>query len=81
MLTQEEVASKRGLKTSTVMSHMAEAVKVGLPVDVQSLGVTSSIQQLVTKAIRGDVIKSGMIGESLFPTTNDLLKRSYFFMS
>lgn len=54
----EEVASKRGLKTSTIMSHMAEAVKVGLPVDVQSLGVTSHIQQLVTKAIRGDAVKS-----------------------
>lgn len=38
---------------------MAEAIKVGLPVDVQSLGVTDSIKHIVTKAIRGDVIRSG----------------------
>ncbi|XP_060557457.1 bifunctional 3'-5' exonuclease/ATP-dependent helicase WRN-like [Ruditapes philippinarum] len=54
----EEVASRRGIKTSTVMSHMAEAMKVGLPVDVEALGVTSHIKQLVTKAIRGNVVKS-----------------------
>lgn len=54
----EEVASKRGLKTSTIMSHMAEAIKVGLPVDVELLGVTPHIKKLVTEAIRGDVVKS-----------------------
>lgn len=54
----EEVASKRGFKTSTIMSHMAEAVKVGLPVNVELLGVTPHIKKLVTEAIRGDVVKS-----------------------
>ena len=40
---------------------MAEAVKVGLPVDVRSLGVTDSIKQLVTKTVRGDQIRSGTV--------------------
>ncbi|XP_052255826.1 bifunctional 3'-5' exonuclease/ATP-dependent helicase WRN-like isoform X2 [Dreissena polymorpha] len=54
----EEVASRRGLKTSTILTHMAEAIKVGLPVDLQSLGVTRDIQGMITKAIRGPVVNS-----------------------
>ncbi|WAQ95133.1 WRN-like protein [Mya arenaria] len=54
----EEVASRRGFKTSTIMSHMAEAIKVGLPVEIERVGVTPNIQALVTRAVRGQVINS-----------------------
>lgn len=57
------MASRRGLKTSTILGHMAEAIKVGLPVDVHSLGVTDNIRNIVTKAIRGDKISNGKLLE------------------
>ena len=56
---QEAIASHRGLKTSTIVGHLCEAIKVGLPVDVESLGVASHIKKLITTTIRGDKIKSG----------------------
>ena len=56
---QESVASLRGLKTTTIVTHICEAIKVGLPVDIDRLGVTSHIRNLVTTTIRGDTIKSG----------------------
>ncbi|KAL5007810.1 hypothetical protein ScPMuIL_016616 [Solemya velum] len=54
----EEVASQRGLKTSTVVTHMCEAIRNGLAVNVQRLGVTPQIEQMVTQAIRGPEIQS-----------------------
>ncbi|KAL3831994.1 hypothetical protein ACJMK2_023678 [Sinanodonta woodiana] len=57
-LSIEEVASRRGFKTSTIVSHLCEAIKVGLPVEVTRLGVTPQIQNLITDAIRGSKINS-----------------------
>ncbi|KAK3085971.1 hypothetical protein FSP39_011454 [Pinctada imbricata] len=54
----EEIASQRGLKTSTIVSHLCDAIKAGLEVDVKRLGITSSIQQQTTDIIRGPNIKS-----------------------
>lgn len=56
---QEEVASLRGLKTTTVVSHLCEAIKVGLEVDPVRVGVTSQIESLITRVIRGPEINSG----------------------
>ncbi|CAN7995034.1 unnamed protein product [Ixodes hexagonus] len=52
------VATARGLAVTTVVGHLAEAIKVGLPVDLESLGVTPKILEAVTGAVRtlgGDV--------------------------
>lgn len=54
----EEVASLRGLKTTTVVSHLCEAIKVGLEVDPVRVGVTSQIESLITRVIRGPEINS-----------------------
>ncbi|XP_060081553.1 bifunctional 3'-5' exonuclease/ATP-dependent helicase WRN-like [Ylistrum balloti] len=48
-----EIASRRCFKTNTIISHLCEAVKIGLEVDIQKLGVNSRIEQLVTEVIRG----------------------------
>ncbi|XP_061186116.1 bifunctional 3'-5' exonuclease/ATP-dependent helicase WRN-like isoform X2 [Saccostrea echinata] len=54
----EEVASLRGIKTTTVVSHLCEAIKVGLEVDPVKLGVTPQIEKVVTKVIKGPEIHS-----------------------
>ncbi|XP_077531508.1 bifunctional 3'-5' exonuclease/ATP-dependent helicase WRN-like [Haemaphysalis longicornis] len=53
-----EVASDRGLAVTTVMGHLTEAIKLGLPVDLESLGVTRDILDAVTSAVvtlNGDI--------------------------
>ncbi|XP_069111387.1 bifunctional 3'-5' exonuclease/ATP-dependent helicase WRN-like isoform X1 [Argopecten irradians] len=52
-LEVEEVASRRGFKTNTIISHLCEAVKIGLVVNIQKLGVSPRIEQLITNVIRG----------------------------
>ncbi|XP_005102149.1 Werner syndrome ATP-dependent helicase homolog isoform X2 [Aplysia californica] len=59
-LTLEEVASKRGLRTSSIVSHMCEALKKGLDVDTKRLGVTPRIEELVTSAIRAPPVNGGI---------------------
>lgn len=56
---QEEVASLRGLKTTTIVSHLCEAIKVGLEVDPVRVGVTAQIESLITRVIMGPEINSG----------------------
>ncbi|KAH6924871.1 hypothetical protein HPB50_025769 [Hyalomma asiaticum] len=46
-----DVAASRGLAVSTVIGHLTEAIKVGLPVDLESLGVTADILDAVTNAV------------------------------
>ncbi|CAL1547093.1 unnamed protein product, partial [Lymnaea stagnalis] len=50
-ISLEEVASKRGLKTSTIVGHLCEALKVGLAVDIRRLGLTPQIEKLISDAI------------------------------
>lgn len=45
------IATSRGLAVSTVIGHLTEAIKVGLPVDLESLGVTTEILEAVTNAV------------------------------
>lgn len=51
----------RGLKTSSIVSHLAEAIKHGLPVNIERLGVTSKIKEEIVSAIRAPPINSGTI--------------------
>lgn len=46
-----KVASGRGLKVATILGHLAEAIKVGLPVDLESIGITDDILNEVTRAV------------------------------
>lgn len=54
-----DVATSRGLAVSTVIGHLTEAIKVGLPVEPESLGVTTDILEAVTNAV---IALSGDIG-------------------
>ncbi|XP_071158281.1 bifunctional 3'-5' exonuclease/ATP-dependent helicase WRN-like [Mytilus edulis] len=54
----EEVASLRGLKTTTVVSHISDAMKAGLEADINRLGVTKQMVNLITEAIRNPPIDS-----------------------
>lgn len=61
-----DIASSRGLAVTTIMGHLAEAIKVGLPVDLESLGVTADILEVVTKAmetLNGDISRLTPIKE------------------
>ncbi|BFY97741.1 hypothetical protein BsWGS_00781 [Bradybaena similaris] len=58
--TLEEVASRRGLKVSTVVTHLCEAMKEGLHVDIRRLGVTEKIENLITKAIWAPPVSGGI---------------------
>ncbi|KAL8592125.1 hypothetical protein ACOMHN_033496 [Nucella lapillus] len=48
----EEVASMRGLKTSTIVNHLCEVLKVGLQLDIRRLGVTTAVEEQVTLTIQ-----------------------------
>ncbi|XP_052091663.1 bifunctional 3'-5' exonuclease/ATP-dependent helicase WRN-like isoform X2 [Mytilus californianus] len=54
----EEVASLRGLKTTTVVGHISDAIKAGLEADIHRLGVTKQMLNLITDAIRNPPIDS-----------------------
>lgn len=56
---QEEIASLRGIKTTTVTGHIAEAISVGLEADLDRLGITNKMQELITSVIRNPPINSG----------------------
>ncbi|XP_014669243.1 PREDICTED: Werner syndrome ATP-dependent helicase-like isoform X2 [Priapulus caudatus] len=58
MTSLEVVATTRGLKTSTVIGHLADAIKYGLPVDTERIGMTKDIQQIIISAIRAPPINS-----------------------
>jgi len=47
----EEVASKRGFKVSTIVTHMCDVMKAGLEVDIRRLGVPEKVEQLITQTI------------------------------
>ena len=56
---QEEAATMRGLKTSTIVGHMARCIQAGLPVDIARLGLTDRMQAMITDVIRRPPINSG----------------------
>ncbi|XP_067649195.1 bifunctional 3'-5' exonuclease/ATP-dependent helicase WRN-like [Haliotis asinina] len=56
--TLEDVASLRGFKTSTIVTHLCEALKVGLSVDVKRLGLAPQLLNKITDAIRRPPVNS-----------------------
>ena len=61
LFVQETVAAVRGLKSSTIASHLSDCVRAGLPLNVERLGITEAMQQLVLDTVRAPPINSGSL--------------------
>ncbi|XP_054724096.1 bifunctional 3'-5' exonuclease/ATP-dependent helicase WRN-like [Uloborus diversus] len=53
-----QVASERSLSVNTIISHLCEALKLGLPVNLKRVGVTPEIFRLISAVIRSEPINS-----------------------
>ena len=49
----------RGVKSSTVVSHLADCIRAGLPVDIERLNVTDDVEKLIADVVRKPPINSG----------------------
>ncbi|XP_043229115.1 Werner syndrome ATP-dependent helicase homolog [Amphibalanus amphitrite] len=56
----EEAAEKKGVKPSTVVTHLSEAIKIGLPVDLSRLGVDNALVESVYRVVRSPAIGSNI---------------------
>jgi len=56
---QADVATMKGIKPSTVVSHLADCIRAGFPVDVQRLDVAEDVEKLIVDVIRKPPINSG----------------------
>lgn len=54
----DRIASERQIQVSTVISHLAEAIRSGLPVDHKQLGVTDDMIEMVLKVVRSPTVNS-----------------------
>jgi len=59
VLTQSDTAALRGIKPTTVASHLADCIRVGFPVDLERLDVTDDVEKLIVDVIRKPPINSG----------------------
>ena len=57
----DDVSAQRQLKNSTVVTHLCEALKRGLPLAVEKLGVTEERRSAIEKVIVGPVIDSNVL--------------------
>ncbi|KAK2148107.1 hypothetical protein LSH36_515g01056 [Paralvinella palmiformis] len=57
-ISLKDVAFQRSLKISTLISHLARCITVGLPVDIERAGVSQQIVHLITDVIRKPPINS-----------------------
>ena len=60
------MAAVRGMKPGTIITHLAEAIKAGLQVKTENLGVTDHMRNLVERAIvspeiDGNILRMGPI--------------------
>jgi len=56
----------RGIKPSTVVSHLADCIRAGFPVDIERLDVTGDVEKLVVDVIRKPPINSGNFTAFIF---------------
>ncbi|XP_013380604.1 Werner syndrome ATP-dependent helicase isoform X3 [Lingula anatina] len=54
----DKISNTRGLKVTTVEGHLAEAIRVGLPVDIERVGITSKVHNMICEAIRSPPVNS-----------------------
>ncbi|XP_072165616.1 bifunctional 3'-5' exonuclease/ATP-dependent helicase WRN-like [Diadema setosum] len=57
-MTLEQVANARGLKVSTVGSHLAAAIQAGYPVNFARAGISPAMQKEIESVIRAPPINS-----------------------
>lgn len=60
-LIQSDTAAMKCVKPSTVVSHLADCVRAGFPVDIERLGLTDDVEKLIIDVIRKPPINSGII--------------------
>jgi len=68
-VVQSEVAAVRGIKPSTIVSHLSDCIRAGFPIDVERLNVTDEVEKLIVDVIRKPPINSGNIQYSIFVFT------------
>ena len=68
-MLQSEVAAVRGIKPSTIVSHLSDCIRAGFPIDVERLNVTDEVEKLIVDVIRKPPINSGNIQYSIFVFT------------
>ncbi|XP_046995779.1 Werner syndrome ATP-dependent helicase-like isoform X1 [Schistocerca americana] len=54
----DRIASERQIQLSTVISHLAEAIRSGLPVDHKQLGVNDDMLEMVLNVVRSPALGS-----------------------
>jgi len=59
MTVQGDVAVMRGIKPSTIVSHLADCIRAGFPVDVERLDVTEDVEKCIIDVVRKPPINSG----------------------
>lgn len=57
----EKTCARRGLKSSTIVTHLSEAIKHGLHVDTTLLGLTQEKKHMIEKAIASDKVNSDVL--------------------
>ena len=59
VVVQSDVAVVRGIKPSTIVSHLADCIRAGFPIDVERLDITDDVEKLIVDVIRKPPINSG----------------------
>jgi len=60
LLVQSDVAAMRGIKSSTIVSHLSDCIRTGFPVDIERLDITDDVEKLIVDVIRKPPINSGI---------------------
>jgi len=69
-LLQSDVAAMKGVKSSTVVSHLSDCIRAGFPIDVERLDVTGDVEKLIVDVIRKPPINSGNLASWIFSFYN-----------
>ena len=57
----DQVSAYRALKSSTIITHLCEAIKIGLPVDFSCLNISDNVRETIENAIRSPAIDSNVL--------------------
>lgn len=77
------------MKTGTIITHLCDALKAGLSVNIKQLGVTPQIEKLISKTIWAPPVNGGQLCNSkaffvyiqliISPSKNFILLYVFFF--
>ena len=77
---QSDVAAVRGIKPSTVVSHLSDCIRAGFPIDVERLDVTGDVEKLIVDVIRKPPINSGNVASCIFYYCTSVTKLRFFII-